>query len=303
MIRIGFFTYPEWAFGAIHRGLEKVLYKHGIYANVFDWNRTYNIEEAKAINKLYDYFVVTPGNPVDYLQKKLFVEPERMIVVAHGRQDISLGIQYHNPFNRFYKFAAVSPDVILYAFNKGIKRGMSVAYNGIHFDYFYNKPSETFKRFGYTGAIRSQIEEHENNADIKRGYLALEISNRTLTPFHMPSERHFLSMPEFYQKIDGVLVTSIEESCALPLMEAACAGRLPISTKVGVARDYQKVGYPGVVLPMDDREYIKEAMWLFAELKNNPKLYQRKCRDAQDFAKEYFDWEVRVHDWIKLFTE
>jgi hypothetical protein len=304
MPRIGFFMHSEWALGALHRGLEKVLYKHGIYSNLFDWNREYSLEDKNAISKLYDYFVTVPGNPVQYLESKLGIEPERMIVVAHGRQDISSGLLHNNPFHRFYKFAAVSPDVVRYAYEKGIRKGMSIAYNGIHFDYFYNQPASSFNMFGYSGAIRSQTHEHENFKDIKRGYMCMNVSQKSMIPFAVPSssERHFLAMPEFYTKIDALMVTSTEESCCLPMMEAACAGRATISTPVGVARDYQRVGFPGIVLPMEEDLYTNEAAETLKRFKEDPAFYQRKCRDMQDFAKAYFDWEVRVDDWVKLLS-
>ena len=65
-----------------------------------------------------------------------------------------------------------------------------------------------------------------------------------------------LAMPGYYGTIDCLMVSStINESCGLPLLEAAAAGRVPISTMVGINLDVPKP--TGYILPMDEMGYVK----------------------------------------------
>lgn len=297
-MNIAFFTYNEWAFGAIHNALCKELYKQGIYANIIDWNRQYEPEEFSAFNKLYDAFVTVPGNAIPCLNS-YGVPNEKIIAVAHGRYDIQAGIAHGNQFNSFMKWGGVSPDLSEYAKQLGVDRRMEIAYNGIHFDYYHTEPSKRLEVIGYGGAL--EYKNHlDGNKDLKRGYLIKEISNTLDIPVHLVSRRSYLAMPEYYTHVDCVMVSSTEESCGLPLMEGAAAGRLPISTMVGVARDY--MGAPGITLPMDPKDYVSEAVEAMNMLRGNDMVFSQLCRHAQDYARENYDWSKRIFDWVKLFT-
>ena len=39
---------------------------------------------------------------------------------------------------------------------------------------------------------------------------------------------------------------------------------------------------------------------LFTELKQNHALYRSKCLEAQEFAREYYDWSKVIEPWINL---
>ena len=298
MRNIAFFTYPEWAFGAIHVALCKELYKYGINANIVDWNRQYTKDEFQQLNDVYDAFVTVPGNAIGCLQS-YGIPYEKIIGVFHGRYDIQHGLTQGNDFNSFLKLGAVSPDLVEYARANGVQRDISVAYNGIHFDSFYRKPSTSLKTIGYGGAIE-YVNHLDGNKDLKRGYLIKEISDYLSMPVNIVSKRTFLAMPEYYQHVDCVMVSSTEESCGLPLMEGAASGRLPISTLVGVSRDYPNA--PGIILPMDPKEYVAEAIEVMDMLRGNDKIFSQLCRYAQDYARENYDWSKNILSWVELLS-
>ena len=52
--KILFYTENRWAFGSIHYGLCKELYKNGIHADVLDWSKPYTWEEFNFLNKNYE---------------------------------------------------------------------------------------------------------------------------------------------------------------------------------------------------------------------------------------------------------
>ncbi len=297
-MRIGFYTYSEWAFGAIHNALCKELYRLGIYANIIDWNKTYTQLEFDSFMELYDVFVTSPGKAVDILLA-FGVPYDKIIVVVHGRYDVQAGISHGNNFNAFRKYGGVSPDLQEYSKLLGINRDMIVAMNGIHFDYFYDKPQTKLSNIGYGGAL--EYKNHlDHNRDLKRGYLIKKVSDRTGIPINVVTPRSYMTMPSYYKTVSCVMVSSTEESCGLPLMEAAAAGRLPISTPVGVARDYPNS--PCIVLPFDENDYVERAFSVLSTLKSDSYQYHLNCVEAQDFARQHYDWSVRIWDWIKLLA-
>lgn len=294
--RIAFYTYPEWAFGAIHSALCKELYKHGIIANIIDWNHNFSPEERASFESLYDIFVTVPGNSVTLLRENFGVSYEKIIAIAHGRYDLEYGLSQGNDYNALRGFAGVSPDLHRHAQTLGISRKMDVVLNGIHFDYYYSPVSSSLASIGYGGAFRHH--DFSGTVDIKRGYLAQEICSRLGLPFAPAQTQSYLTMPRYYNTVDAVMVCSTQESCALPLMEASATGRLPISTKVGVARDYQS--YPGIILPMDESSYVEQGVEILRELMLDPEKHQKKCREVQDFARENYDWSKVIDTWLDV---
>jgi len=298
-MRIGFFTYREWAFGAIHDALCKELYKHGIYAHIIDWERQYTSDEFACFSELFDYFCTVPGNAVPCLNS-YGVPNERIIAVAHGRYDVQAGIQHNNAFDQFRTWGGVSPDLAEYAKIHGVGREMKIAKNGIHFDNFYTEPSKELRTIGYGGAL--EYKNHlDGNKDLKRGYLVKRVADGIRLPINLLSRRHYLAMPSYYKTVDAIMVSSTEESCGLPLMEAAAAGRLPISTYVGVTRDYENT--PNITLPFAEEEFISSGVAALDALSRDSDGFSAKCKEAQEFAREHYDWSVRIEDWVKLLTE
>jgi glycosyltransferase involved in cell wall biosynthesis len=110
---------------------------------------------------------------------------------------------------------------------------------------------------------------------------------------------HFLAMPQYYQQVDAVLVTSLNEGFGLPAVEAAAAGRLVISTNVGGFPDLATRG-GGIVAPLDANEYKSFVIERLLYYKEHPGSYMETCKKIQDAAKG-FDWNYTIDDWIELF--
>ena len=98
------------------------------------------------------------------------------------------------------------------------------------------------------------------------------------------------------------MVSSTEqESCGLPLLEAAAAGRLPISTLTGINRDFTKP--TGVLLPMDADQYVLSGINAISTLKDDTEFFKKLCTNAQEFARMHYDWSVVIDNWITLLTK
>lgn len=300
MMRIAFFTYNEWAFGSIHKALIKELYKNGIDSNLIDWNISYSREEFNAFINTYDVFVTTPGNAIKALL--LYGVPySSIIAIAHGRYDIQFGISEGNDFNALRAYGGVSLDLSHFSQQNGINKEFFVVRNGINFDEFYRPVSEQLNVIGYSGVIEKD-NPYSNIKDWKRGYLVQDIASKTDTKLLLPSKRSHLAMSAYYKDIDCLMVSSTEqESCGLPLLEAAAAGRLPISTLTGINRDFDKP--TGIILPMEEELYLSGGINCINLLKENPHLFNQLCTNAQEFARMHYDWSVVIDNWITLLTQ
>jgi len=300
MKKVIFYTQSRWAFAAIHRGLEKELYKYGIIANLLDWTQNYTPDEIRLLNDSYDLFVTNPEAIVHL--NRLGIPPEKLATVAHGQWDMLLARRDFG--NHFYKqikkFGVVSNVLKTKAAEFGVERIPDVIPFGIHFDMFYRKPSEKLEKLGYGGA-----KETKNffDVEIKRGHLvkqtAAEIPQVSLVEHNF---YNWMCMPGYYNSIDALAVSSIEESAGLPSMEAAAAGRLVLSTPVGYFEDYGPNG-GGVVLPMgypNETEYcsaLKDSIQYYTK---DSEAYNKKCLDIQEFARENYDWSKHIEKWVSF---
>ena len=302
MKKVLFYTQNRWAFGSIHHALAKELYKYGIIANLLDWTQHYTPDEIRLLNDSYDLFVTNPEAIVHL--NRLGIPPEKLATVAHGQWDMLLARRdFGNLFyNQIKKFGVVSNVLKNKAAEFGVERIPDVIPFGIHFDMFYRKPSEKLEKLGYGGA-----KETKNffDVEIKRGHLVKQTA--TEIPQVKLVEHNFynwMCMPGYYNSIDALAVSSIEESAGLPSMEAAAAGRLVLSTPVGYFEDYGPKG-GGVVLPMgypEEDQYCSALKESIEYYQKNPEAYNKKCLDIQEFARENYDWEKHILGWVNFLS-
>jgi peptide methionine sulfoxide reductase MsrA len=57
----------------------------------------------------------------------------------------------------------------------------------------------------------------------------------------------------------------------------------------------------GVVVPIDEKNFIKETKEHLLYYQKNPDEYVKKCLEVQEFARENYDWSTKVDKWIELF--
>lgn len=298
MKRVIFFFEDSWAFGSIHRGLVKELYKHNIYSNVLDWSIVYESEEMKYIIDQYDYFVTSNGE-IEILIN-YGVPLEKIISVSHASTDIFKANSYDIPnktnYYNIHNVAVINPELKYLAQFSGCVKEVKIVRNGIHFDYFYSKPSKSLKTIGYSTSIRST---NFFGQDIKRGYLVEICAKKTNCILNCIKRQHFLSMPGYYRTVDCVIQSSIHEACGLPMLEAAAAGRLCIGTNTGYIKYHNPNG--GIALPIEENLFTEKAIEIVNYYKDNQELYHQKCLEIQQYAKENYDWSVVINDWVQLF--
>ena len=300
MKKVLFYTQNRWAFGSIHHGLCKELYKHNIYANLLDWTQTYTSEEFELLNNTYDLFVTMP-EAVLHLHYNYKVPLNKIISIAHGQWDILLAKKEANMdfYPELYSCAVISQVLK----NKSIEFNISVVPKivevGIHFDLFYQPVQNSLKNIGYGGAKETINFFGE---EIKRGHLVEKVVSG-IEDLNLVSHNYYnyMCMPAYYNKIDALIMSSSEDAGGLPAMEAAAAGKLIIGTPVGYFEENGKHG-GGVLVPLDELGFLNETRKHLIYYRDNPKEYKEKCEEIQNYARENYDWSKTIHSWVELFS-
>lgn len=297
--RVGFFIHAEWAFGSIHSGLCKELYNYGIDADLIDWEKNYSPEDWQEFDRIYDIFVTLPGQPAAVMVNNNHIPPNKIVLIAHGKYDLDRALQYKNDIDSFRGFAGIAQSLKNYSSELGIKRDMTLLRNGIQFDRYYYPASDRLDIIGYAGAKSYQTIE---NKDCKRSHLVEEIASSLNLPLLYAVPRSYMRMPDFYRQVDCVIVSSDEnESCGLPLMEAAAAGRLPIAANIGINKEFSSP--TGLVLPTPAEDFVQHAIAGMDTLIHNPNLFKIMCEQAQDFARQNYDWKHVIKLWVSLLLD
>lgn len=298
-VKILFFTQNRWAFGSIHHGLCKELWKYGHYANLLDWDIGYGRNEMKAIADTYDVFITQPDG-VESLES-YGIPLDRIVAVGHGEWDIHYAKQ--NAKKDFYPllrgFGVISNVLEQKCAEIGLSRVPEVVQLGLHTCLYDFAIPDRLESVGYAGALASN---NWHGTEIKRGWLVEKACQKAGLPLEKKEIWNNLAMPGYYNQVDAVVMSSIEEAGGLPMMECAAAGRLPIGTPVGYFAE-NAINGAGVLVPMDAEEFVEvTASTLFA-YKNNPAMYRAKCAEAREYAIQNYDWGVRIAEWINLICK
>lgn len=291
--RVVFYTEPEWAFGAIHYELTKYLFAHGVNATVLNWEKGYNQQEINELANNVDLFVSSPYG-INILINQLGVAPEQCVAVAHARWDLNHLINYDpSIIDRLHGYSVVSEWLAEQSIASGICRRPVVTPVGINYNSFYSEPSNSLKTVGFAGATNNV------HRDIKRFWLAESAANSAGLEFKLAQGYHssYATMPGYYKTVDALVVASTEEGAGLPALEASAAGKLVISTPVGIWKD--KSGTSGHTVPVSETEFLKETTELLKFYQDNPEAYREKCLATQAHAKIY-DWSQVISHWVGL---
>jgi glycosyltransferase involved in cell wall biosynthesis len=169
--------------------------------------------------------------------------------------------------------------------------------NGIHFDMFYNKPSNQLNTVGYGGTM---VGHNFSGQEIKRGLLVQKVAETTNLRFFPNATYNHLAMAGYYKQVDSIIMSSTEEACGLPMLEAAAAGKLCIGTPVGYFADNGLKG-GGIQVSLEENKFVDEASAILNYYKYNPEQYHKKCLDIQEYARYNYDWSKVIDQWIELF--
>jgi glycosyltransferase involved in cell wall biosynthesis len=275
--------------------LTKYLFGQGVTATVLDWSSHYTPEEMLEISNSIDLFISTPYG-VAILIDHYRIPPEKCSVVLHAMRDLEQ-LTWFSPdnFMRLHSYGVVSEWLKEKSIQAGMPRVPQVVPLGINYHAFYHAPSTRLETLSYAGAINpDNIHRH-----IKRPWLVQQVAEQTGLYLRIAHTYHktWITMPGFYHTVDAVIIASTEEGAGLPALEASAAGKLVISTPVGLWRDLH--GNTGHTVPIEDQQFVQETVALIEFYRDNPDAYLEKCLQAQEHARSY-DWSHVVHHWVNL---
>jgi len=303
MTKTLFYIENKWAFGAIHYGLCKELYTHGVHCDLLNWDLEYTKEEFKFLIDTYDNIVTTPVFVLK-LHYHYGVPLNKIIAVAHGQWDV-LHAKQNADFD-FYpflkKFTVISNVLKQKCIEWGISVVPDITETGVHFDFFYNKPNSSLKIVGYGGARQTY---NFGGEEIKRGHLVEASVSSIGLELKSHNFYNFLCMPGYYKTIDALVMSSSEEAGGLPIMEAAAAGKLILGTPVGYFEEHCDEGVNdrgGIALPVNEKEFISSLTEHLINYSKDKNLYKLKCLQIQEYAREHYDWSKKIYSWVNLLA-
>lgn len=288
-MKIGFLCELDWSVNVVYEGLGKEFHKHQIDTSIIDIRRYRDKYEWNNYINHYDYFFVPTGD--EYLTKysDWGLPDEKLIPVVHAPWEIESMVDTYgvNIFNRYPAVFCVSNRIKQLSKDIKITKELDVVQNGIIFDRFYCKPSEKLVRVGYAYPMQTHHEW-------KRVTIPPKITGGVVTPTHVLP---YPLMGQFYKKIDASILTSTHtEACGLINLEAAAAGRMIISTDVGILEDYPNA--PAIRVRMEEDELLDDIDNTIRYYKYHTEEFKRRCIETQEFAREYYSWDHAVKSWL-----
>ena len=296
--KILIYGYTKWSHGRVYYDLCKHLHQRGYIVDILDWqiNHADNIAE---IIPYYDLFM-TALDGVRTLVDSYRVPYDKIIAVSHGEFDVRMLIEQKGieVFERFANYGVVSEFLYCASLMRGVTRAPMVASVGINFSEFHAEIPERLTTVGYASSMSLKT----YGIEVKRGDLAEAAAREAGLGFKVAGwtgdQISFHDMPDFYRNVDAVVASSISEAANLPVMEAAAAGRLVISTPVGhfPLKAYQG---GGIIAPVEAEKFKSFTAATLRYYKDNPAAYVDKCRSIQEAARK-FDWQYSIGEWIEL---
>lgn len=302
MKKILFWVEPNWALGSIHFELTKRLRPYGIDSYVFSWSGTQNVKEWLKLYECVDFIVTLPCAWPVVKDRLSFINPKKLILVAHARQDIEdLKKIPVEELLKFKEIGCVSNWLKTTAENLKLNRELKLVPLGINYNFLYNKPNTSLNSIGYAAFYYENTENQlTQQAVTKRSHIIKKLKETIPVKIANSYINSYISMVGFYKNTDAIICCSSEEGAGLPMLEAGAAGKLVLTTPVG--HWPEKVGSKGSIeLPLEENALLQKVKEIYHYYSNNPVEYYNKCIEFQEHAKTY-DWQFVIEDWVKLIN-
>lgn len=300
--KVAFFGPIQWSNGRVYYDLCKNLYKRGYIADVIDYRKLH----GSYINDLVGFYdLIVAGLDTIHILRDIYgVGAEKIVGISHWTFDIQELIDRYGRdiFGELAGYGVVGQTLLWDSLTLGVPTIPRIVPLGIDYEEFEGQVPERLLTVGCASSLSAK---NRYGIEIKRGQLAKECADGAglkfkpagfwsggNTPIH--------DMPKYYQSVDAVLVCSLTEAGGpMPATEAAAAGRLVISTPVGVfpLRAYEGMG---IIAPIESNGYVSFTTEVLKYYRDNPEEFSAKCAKGKESAK-MFDWKYMINSWIDLF--
>ena len=296
-MRILYFLENNWVFGKIFNELIKFLHPD-IDGDILCWTRLYSPHEATLLREKYDLYFSTPVGCF-FLHETYGWPLEKCYAHAHSEFDLDDALRRFPAtyFTKLAGYGVVSQFIKHASLQRPILPEPSILPVGVTTANYTRPMSTEIKRLGYFG--RMARSDHDQ-PDLKRGYLAKRVAEECGLEFVQCENVHFLTADRLYRDVDLVMFCSTTEGNPYVAIEAAAAGVPTLGTPVGTFPAMAEMCDTGIVLPMDETEFVTEACRTIRNLQANFDLYQHLSRSAVS-ASRMFDWSEVKWLWQKEF--
>jgi len=292
------YGYPRWSHGRVYYDLCRHLWDRGYVIDILNWQVSHG-DYFGEFASFYDLFI-TALDGVSGLINNYGVAYERIIGLSHHEFDIRMLMEQRGleAFDKLANYGVVSEFVYSRSLMLGVPRIPKVASLGVNYAEFHMEIPSRLETVGYASSMSTKT----YGIEWKRGELAEVAAREAGLAFQVAgstaSQRSFHDMPDFYRTVDAVVTSSISEANALPVMEAAAAGRLVIGTPVG---NFPRAAYEGtgIIAPIEADKFKEFTTATLRYYKDNPAEFVRKCQDIQRAAIK-LDWQYVIDDWVEL---
>lgn len=297
--KILIYGYTRWSHGRVYYDLCRHLSERGYVIDLLDWQ----VDHAAYVEQILPYYelVISAPDGIPTLVDKYRVPYEKIIALSHSELDLRMLIESKGSdvFDKFANYGVVSEAVYSASIVRGIRRLPNVVPLAIDYDSFFSPLPEQLARVGYATSMSLKI----FGVEFKRGELAEAAVKDAGLEFRIAgstaNQISFHEMPKFYRSVDAVVVSSVNESGPLSVMEGAAAGRLVIGTPVGHFPLKAYLG-GGILAPIEPEKFKAFTTATLRYYKDNPAAFVDQCHTIREAARK-FDWKYAIDDWIELF--
>ncbi len=273
----------DWAWDIASRELLNVLPN--------STGKIVSLSDFPKVNPMnYDVIIIYPwGMP--HVMRRL--SPKNTVICMAGGEQLAMMDSFNKLCGRFKYFGACN-EVIQDELRKHLPdKTILHLTHGVDSSLF--RPSVTRQRTEFTiGWVGS----HER--PLKRLDLAKEIAEKGGFNLSVAGFKKYphSKMPEYYQSVDVLLVTSTHEAHPLVVYEAMSTGLPVVTTNVGDVDRYIIDGVNGYILPVNASvmRFIERINWL----KNDPVLRARIGEAARRTVIEKLSWGEIVKQYTPL---
>ncbi len=250
-----------------------------------------SLDDFKKVNPMhYDVVIIYPWGMHSVTSR---LSPANTVVCVAGGEQLDMMKTFRKICGRFKYFGACNeliqdtlkshlPDKTILHLTHGV-------------DHTRFRPVKTRKHTEFT---LGWVGSHER--PLKRLYLAQEIAAKGGFNLDVAGFKKYphSKMPEYYQSIDAMLVTSTHEAHPLVVYEAMSTGLPVVTTNVGDVDRYIVDGVNGFILPVNASvtRFIETINWL----KNDPALRSRIGDAARQTVIEKLSWSEIVKQYTPI---
>lgn len=300
MPRLVFFVEDNWVFGKIFRDLTKHLFPH-YDADMYDWGQYMAPDVQRYFNQKYAGFVSTPVGCF-FLHQEYGTPLERCYAHAHSEFDIDDALRRFPAewFQRLGGYGVVSGMIAARSQTAGVPRTPELLPVGVTAANYARDPQRRgLTTLGYFGR-KYRSGDTADGKDIKRGYLAEQVAAESGLTLVQRENIPFTLVDQAYTEIDLTLFCSLTEGNPYMALESMAAGIPVLGTNVGVFPELAVTG-AGIVLPMDEAEFVKHAVTWVRALQRDERLYNLMCAEARRVGAQR-DWAQLKNRWLEALA-